>query len=184
MTWLKSDSSLVVEHGCEFQSPFSCWTWAGNLLVASGGNLIWTGSSLTHAHNFVFQQSLGIEYILRLNPSSLDPSWQPACQLWLCALYFFVLASLWESYAHRRQGGHNHPERTSTRLTQARSSKRSLRMSLIVLWALSLAQPWAFLWEMKYANWLFLDHLPISEGGMDSGSPEPHGPEWEKRVVS
>ena len=40
--------------------------------------------------------------------------------------------------------------------------------------------PWANLWEMKYANWLFLDYLPISGGGMDSGSSEPHGPEWEK----
>ena len=33
---------------------------------------------------------------------------------------------------------------------------------------------------MKYANWLFLDHLPISGGGTDSHSSEPHGPESEK----
>ena len=91
LTWLKSASSLVAEHRCKLQSPFSCWRWAGNLLVVSGGNLIWTGSNLTLIHKFVFQQSLGIDYILQLYPNSLMMQLATCmpimalCSVFLCA---------------------------------------------------------------------------------------------------
>ena len=91
VTWLKPASSLVAEHRCKLQRPFSCWRWAGNLLVVSGGNLIWTGSKLTLTHKFVFQQSLGIDYILQLDPNSLMmqlatcmPT-RALCSVFLCA---------------------------------------------------------------------------------------------------
>ena len=118
-----------------------------------------------------FQQSLGIEYILRLDPSSLMrqlATCMPAvalCSVFLCV--GFTLRKLCSQEARWPQPPWKDLHQTKTGQEFQKKPQNEFY---------SLSQPLG----NEICQLLFLDHLPISGGGMDSGSSEPHGPEWEK----